>query len=348
MYNSYSINIESFIMHKNYAFNYNGDVWYTMAGLSVAFNLHGYVIRKKDGREVHEDPQGQYSVKIDGYPCKKSFKLLYLAVLAPEIKANRGYTLCLYNPDKPYRPRNLYLKTNRGGKDLEKTTELNRADLPSVDYCVPNGVKIGDYLSGIPEEQAYEDLENISADSSGESNKLTLDAMNEPEMETLTLFDSPVEAQKRYYQVVTDSTTYITEDGAKFPNKQLADWHQDKVSKGKGNAQIVRDFNGGWQLAEEIFLQEVHYNTGKPYENFIDVMQNNSGIVVQEPVAMFTPESLVEALRNDIRVAGLCLFGRKFTTSQAENINQLLLKYVSERDALKETYSSLFDLCRRE
>lgn len=342
-------------MNKNsYAFTYAGDVWYTMAGLSVAFNLHGCVIRKKDGRVVWEDPQGQYSVKIDGHPCKKSFKLLYLAVLAPEIKANRGYTLCLYNPDKPYRPRNLYLKTNRGGQDLEKTSILNSIVLPIHDLTVPHGVNLMDALSQHPAEQAYEDIEVISVDSSGEPNRETIDAMNDPEVETLTSFDNPLslehegveEELKRYYQVVTDSITYITEDGAKFPTKELADWHQDKVSKGKGNAQIVRDFNGGWQLAEEIFLQEVHYNAGKPYENFIDVMNNNVGILVQEPVVMFTPESLGSLLRSDIRVAGLSLFGRKFAISQAENINQLLLKYVSERDALKETYSSLFDLCR--
>lgn len=341
-------------MNKNsYAFSYAGDVWYTMAGLSVAFNLDGCVIRKKDGRVVWEDPQGQYSVKIDGHPCKKSFKLLYLAVLAPEIKANRGYTLCLYNPDKPYRPRNLYLKTNRGGKDLEKTSILNSVVLPIHDLTVPHGVNLMDALSQHPIEQEYEDIEIVAAPEVLEPNKVAIGAMNDPEVETLpspdlaplfSYFDG--EEPKRYYQVFTDSTTYITEDGAKFPTKELADWHQDKVSKGKGNAQIVRDFNGGWQLAEEIFLQEVHYNAGKPYENFIDVMNNNVGILVQEPVAMFTPESLVDALRSDIRVAGLSLFGRKFAISQAENINQLLLKYVSERDALKETYSSLFDLCR--
>lgn len=342
-------------MNKNsYAFSYAGDVWYTMAGLSVAFNLHGCVIRKKDGKVVWEDPQGQYSVKIDGHPCKKSFKLLYLAVLAPEIKANRGYILCLYNPDKQYTPENLYMKTNRGGFDQSKSNQILQISMPQPKLNIPHGVNLMDALSQHPVEQEYEDIEIVEAPEVLEPNKVTIDAMNDPEVETLTSFDSLLslehdgveEEPKRYYQVVTDSTTYITEDGAKFPTKELADWHQDKVSKGKGNAQIVRDFNGGWQLAEEIFLQEVHYNAGKTYENFIDVMKNNSGIVVQEPVAMFTPERLVDALRSDIRVAGLSLFGRKFTINQAEKINQLLLKYVSEKDALKETYSSLFDLCR--
>lgn len=341
-------------MNKNsYAFSYAGDVWYTMAGLSVAFNLHGCVLRKKDGKVVWEDPQGQYSVKIDGHPCKKSFKLLYLAVLAPEIKANRGYTLCLYNPDKPYRPRNLYLKTNRGGQDLEKTSILNSVVLPIHDLTVPHGVNLMDALSEHPAEQKYEDFEVISVDSSGEPNRETIDAMNDPEVETLTSFDSPLslehegveEEPKRYYQVVTDSTTYTTEDGAKFPTKELADWHQDKVSKGKGNAQIVRDFNGGWQLAEEIFLQEVHYNAGKPYENFIDVMQNNLGIVVQEPTAIFTRDSMHEAHSGDIGfvAVGLRLLGRKYTLQEAETIDKLIKKYVSERDAMRETFATLLE-----
>lgn len=340
-------------MNKNsYAFSYAGDVWYTMAGLSVAFNLDGCVIRKKDGRVVWEDPQGQYSVKIDGHPCKKSFKLLYLAVLAPEIKANRGYTLCLYNPDKPYRPHNLYLKTNRGGQDLEKTSILNSVVLPIHDLTVPHGFNLMDALSQHPVEQEYEDIEIVAAPEVLEPNKVAIDAMNDPEVETLTSFDSPLypvcvgaeEEPNRYYQVVSDSTTYITEDGAKFPTKELADWHQDKVSKGKGNAQIVRDFNGGWQLAEEIFLQEVHYNAGKPYENFIDVMNNNVGILVQEPTAIFTRDSLHGANDVGFIAIGLRLLGRKYSQQEAENINKLIVKYVSNRKVMQDAFSDLLDL----
>lgn len=335
-------------MNKNsYAFSYAGGVWYTMAGLSVAFNLDGCVIRKKDGKVVGEDPQGQYSVKMDGHPCKKSFKLLYLAVLAPEIKANRGYTLCLYNPDKQYVPENLYMKTNRGGFDQSKTNQLLQISMPQPKLSVSHGVNLGEALAEHPIEVEYEEFEVIST-----PNPETVAAMNDPEVETLSSFDglvaevsSPVET-KQYYEIVSDSTTYTTEDGAKFPTKELADWHQDKVSKGKGNAQIVRDFNGGWQLAEEIFLQEVTYKAGKPYENFIDVMNKNVGILVQEPTARFTQDSLHAAHTNDIGfiAVGLRLLGREYTHQEAETINKLIIKYVSERDAMRETFATLLEL----
>ena len=82
-----------------------------------------------------------------------------------------------------------------------------------------------------------------------------------------------------YYKVIDAKKEYVTEDGGVFPTKELAEWHQEKVSKGKGNAQVVLDYNGGWVLAEQIYLQEVVYRCPKPYKNFKDVMDNVSGVL---------------------------------------------------------------------
>ena len=82
-----------------------------------------------------------------------------------------------------------------------------------------------------------------------------------------------------YYKVIDAKEEYLTEDGGVFPTKELAEWHQEKVSKGKGNAQVVLDYNGGWVLAEQIYLQEVVYRCPKPYKNFKDVVDNVSGVL---------------------------------------------------------------------
>lgn len=82
-----------------------------------------------------------------------------------------------------------------------------------------------------------------------------------------------------FYTEYKEVCEHITEDGAVFPTLELAQWHQEKVSKGKGNAQVVLDYNGGYVLAEQIYLQEVIYNRDKPYANFIDVLNNTNGIV---------------------------------------------------------------------
>ena len=94
---------------------------------------------------------------------------------------------------------------------------------------------------------------------------------------------------KQFYTVYEAKNEHITEDGAVFPTLELAQWHQEKVSKGKGNAQVVLDYNGGFVLAEQIYFQEVIYNKEKPYTNFVDVLNNNQGVVsnVQEEHCKF-------------------------------------------------------------
>lgn len=84
-----------------------------------------------------------------------------------------------------------------------------------------------------------------------------------------------------HYTTTKGVSSWVTEDGAVFPTEELANWHQNRVSKGKGNAQVVLDYNGGYVLAEQIYLQEVVYNKKKPYVNFSDVMSNNKGVVCE-------------------------------------------------------------------
>lgn len=75
---------------------------------------------------------------------------------------------------------------------------------------------------------------------------------------------------------------YVTEDGAVFPNKELAEWHQENVAEAKNLAQVVLDYNGGYQLAEKVFQEKVKYNKTKPYEHFRDVMDTNEGVVERD------------------------------------------------------------------
>lgn len=87
---------------------------------------------------------------------------------------------------------------------------------------------------------------------------------------------------------------YVTEDGAAFPTKELAEWHQENVAEAKNLAQVVLDYNGGYQLAEKVFQEKVKYNKAKPYEHFRDVMDANDGVVERDSkeVVKFNPFTL--------------------------------------------------------
>ena len=156
---------------------------------------------------------------------------------------------------------------------------------------------------------------------------------------------------KQYYTVYEAKNEHITEDGAVFPTLELAQWHQDMVSKGKGNAQVVLDYNGGYVLAEQIYLQEVVYNKAKPYTNFIDVLNNNKGIVsnVQEEHCKF------DKLDNEHGLSSvqLNLFGLDkvinllCTKLQAEKINTSLNKYSEAFSKLEDEHKTLKDLLKQ-
>ena len=146
----------------------------------------------------------------------------------------------------------------------------------------------------------------------------------------------------QYYTHLQAKEEYVTEDGGVFPSMQLAEWHQEKVSKGKGNAQVVLDFNGGWILAEQIFLQEVVYRCDKPYEHFKDVMESNKGIIynVQKEECVF------ENVKGfSLPLHGLQhLEGLKCSKHQAEKINEKLSDFVGKYKSYVDSWDVLSKL----
>ena len=129
------------------------------------------------------------------------------------------------------------------------------------------------------------------------------------------------------YTVKVGETKYITEDFADFPTRMLAERHQDKVTKGKSNAQIVLDYNGGYTLAYEIYRQEVKYNAEKPFENFVDVMRNDTGITTKsEQYAIF--ERVYDNVSFGLVPKELVAYvsGRKLTLDEAKTINDKVVE----------------------
>ena len=129
------------------------------------------------------------------------------------------------------------------------------------------------------------------------------------------------------YTVKVGDTKYITEDFAEFPTRELAEWHQDKVTKGKSNAQIVLQYNGGYTLAYEIYRQEVQYNGEKPFENFVDVMRNDTGITTKsEQYAVF--ERVYDNVSLGLVPKELVAYvsGRKLTLDEAKTINDKVVE----------------------
>lgn len=96
----------------------------------------------------------------------------------------------------------------------------------------------------------------------------------------LSLIPVKKEGEKNY-TVHEDTVVYITEDFAEFSNRKVAEEHQEQVSRGKMAANVVHDHNGGWVLAEEIFLLDVGYVGKKPYKHFREVYENNTGLLAK-------------------------------------------------------------------
>ena len=154
----------------------------------------------------------------------------------------------------------------------------------------------------------------------------------------------------QYYTVYEAKNEHITEDGAIFPTKELAEWHQDKVSKGKGNAQVVLDYNGGYVLAEQIYLQEVVYNKAKPYANFIDVLNNNQGIVsvVQDEHCKFDKLDNEHGFRSEICFMTLRKqLPEQVSKHQAQKIQGALERYSNNVKALDESVVGLEALLKQ-
>lgn len=152
---------------------------------------------------------------------------------------------------------------------------------------------------------------------------------------------------KQYFTKYEGKNEHITEDGAVFPTRELAEWHQTNVSKGKGNAQVVLDYNGGYVLAEQIFLQEVKYNKKQPYVNFVDVMNNNKGIVsnVCDEYYIFDKLGKLSRIMN-IGLGGIVNLVVK-TETQAVKIQKELETYVKAEEAYNSSVLKLKDLLKQ-
>ena len=140
----------------------------------------------------------------------------------------------------------------------------------------------------------------------------------------------------KHYRVIKGDVVYKTEDGAVFPTEELAKWHQNRVSKGKGNAQVVLDYNDDYVLAEQIYLQEVVYNKKKPYVIFADVMSNNNGVVsdTKDDEYKFTTRSIPSDLiyRTAFSFERLNNFvcdDKEYATKLNNKINSMVLVYKS-------------------
>lgn len=153
------------------------------------------------------------------------------------------------------------------------------------------------------------------------------------------------ETDKVYYTIIGGKQEFVTEDGGVFPTKELAEWHQDKVAKGKGNAQVVLDYNGGWVLAEQIFLQEVIYRCEKPYKHFKHVMQNNKGVVesVQQDRCIFSDVAKNTGISTMmLEFNGLKnLEGLECSKVEADGVNEKLVDYVADYKQYVESWEGL-------
>lgn len=154
----------------------------------------------------------------------------------------------------------------------------------------------------------------------------------------------------KFYTVYEAKNEHITEDGAVFPTLELAEWHQTKVSKGKGNAQVVLDYNGGYVLAEQIYLQEVVYNKGKPYTNFVDVLKNNNGIVsnVQEEHCKFDKLDSRYGFHSEVCFMSLrkCI-PETVSKLQAEKLQETLEQYSNSVECLGNSLTQLESLLKQ-
>lgn len=126
---------------------------------------------------------------------------------------------------------------------------------------------------------------------------------------------------------------HTAEDGAVFHNKDEAVEHQRYVAKGKSNAQVVLDHVTDYNLAEQIYFQEVKYSGKVPYLNFRDVMDENAGMVssVQKEHAIFdkvTPV-LLACLQKESIVEFRAL---EFPLAQAKIIQTKLEQFLKQRE----------------
>lgn len=110
-----------------------------------------------------------------------------------------------------------------------------------------------------------------------------------PKSEYASINRKQVLARKGQYTVEKPTTlseiksnvmyNYITEDFMVFNNDDAALEHQIKVDGAKEVTQLLIDNKCGWALAEQVYLKTMNMDRkDTKYKNFIDVMNNTSGV----------------------------------------------------------------------
>jgi len=273
----------------------DGTIVWSNPAVDCCITSKGDVIRDGNTLKPYKESNKLYSVNITSggvrAPRIASFSALYSRMVAGIKLSTR--TIMLRDSSKGYVDGNVDVVSVHYNRKLKDVVKTRDEKLSKL---TENGIKKS--LSSLPSLEVCSEKEPTA---------------------------------KKYYVVHPAVNKHITEDGAVFPTRELAEWHQEKVSKGKGNAQVVLDFNGGYVLAEQIYLQEVVYNAGKPYQNFVDVMQNNSGTIsqVSEEKAVF------ERMKQMVSLSKFGLediYDLECSVEQAEKINTVLLQY-SEYEA---------------
>ena len=233
-------------------------------------------------------------------------------------------------------------------KDKSKGYLVSNTDVVKV-ICNRKTGKTVDYINNsvLPKELKTKESTTLV-------NTQLIGKKAEPKQTTLTVNTPEIEmkpnSNKQYYTLYEAKNEHTTEDGAVFPTKELAEWHQTKVTKGKGNAQVVLDYNGGYVLAEQIYLQEVVYNKAKPYTNFIDVLNNNQGIVsvVQEEHCKFDKLDNEHGFRSEICFMTLRKqLPEQVSKHQAQKIQGALERYSDSVKALDESIVGLEALLKQ-
>ena len=286
----------------------NGVTWWNNPSLSVKISSDGKVFSKKKKKLVNTDSINKYAIVLKNksgyYYNSYSFASIYSRVV---LGLRLGLdTIVLKDESKGYCKENVKVVSSASKAANSKKIELNLDKNANVKIT----------------QEKIKDMR-------------TKDKFNKCEG-----FNTP--STEQYYTHLQAKEEYITEDGGVFPSVQLAEWHQEKVSKGKGNAQVVLDFNGGWVLAEQIFLQEVVYRCDKPYEHFKNVMESNKGIIsnVQKEEFVFD-----KVKGFSLPLHGLQhLEGLKCSKHQAEKINEKLSDFIDKYKSYVDSWDVLSKL----
>lgn len=230
------------------------------------------------------------------------------------------------------------VRINTGSKNIGWT-----ASYTSLFSRMVLGVKLANRTLRLKDESkgwVEDNVDAVSIHGTGASGKVAetkidLNSLEKVDVSNVSIDKSP----DVYYKVIDAKNEYVTEDGGVFPTKELAEWHQEKVSKGKGNAQVVLDYNGGWVLAEQIYLQEVVYRCPKPYSNFKDVMDNVSGVLnksEKERCVFSNIDSGILWTHGLSRLDGLVC-----SKVEAENINAKLAVFISKYKTYTDSWNEL-------